>query len=76
MTGFERPLSTLLSHSDRGQRGKALQLWLNRLSSSMSLARQLDPDERPFSMLTHSSGTCQFRTFAPDEVVMAKAVAS
>jgi len=72
----EWQLATLLSHSYRGQRGTALQLRLNRLSSSMSLARQLDPNERPFSMLTHSSGTCQFRTFAPDEVVMAKAVAS
>jgi hypothetical protein len=34
----------------------------NRISSSMCLVRQLDPNERPFSMLTHSSGTCQFRT--------------
>jgi hypothetical protein len=33
--------------------------WLNCLSSSMRLASRLDPNERPFSMLTHSSGTCQ-----------------
>src|SRR6266436_3679269 len=60
----EWQLATLLSHSDRGQRGTALQLWLNRLSSSMSLARQLDPNEGPFSMLTHSSGTCHKRSSA------------
>ena len=36
----------------------------NRISSSMCLARQLDPKERPFSMLTHSSGTCHQRTSA------------
>ena len=60
-------LSTLLSHSDRGQRRTALQLWLNHLSSSMSLARQLDPNERPFSMLTHSSGTCQKPTVSHPE---------
>src|ERR1700730_11128413 len=40
------------SHLDRRQR--EAQLWLNRISSSMCLARQLDPNERPFSMLTHS----------------------
>jgi hypothetical protein len=63
LSNRECRLSTLLSHSDRGQRGTVLQLWLNRLSSSTSLARQLDPNERIFSMLTHSSGTCHERTF-------------
>ena len=38
----------------------------------MCLARRLDPNERPFSMLTHSSGTCQIRTFTANEVMMAK----
>ena len=41
----------------------------NRISSSMCLARQLDPNERPFSMLTHSSGTCQRTNPLPREKV-------
>jgi len=36
---------------------------LNRISSRTCLARQLDPNEQPFSMQTHSSGTCQKRPF-------------
>jgi hypothetical protein len=38
----------------------------------MCLARQLDPSERSFSMLTHSSGTCQIRTLTAGEVVKLK----